>query len=640
MKTRPASHGESCTKLSNESYSRSVPSPWTVTCLRPFSTRMPWRSIVMSVPVRGSLASSASASVSAADLAPSAAASAVLDGDFGVAGLPAALASPAFGAAALALGPGIGGLRVGRLRELNLFLRSRRRAPASNAGTATPPSRRRARSQARGAGCRRKYGVHGVSLGFHAPLMRRKPGLDSVVAPPQHSDRRPWARAAVSTRPHATIDDDFSDPRDLASATTGDRRRPRRPSPASRHRRAPAGTRTGPVSRIRWFVFGLVFAVLAAAAPARPALAQDADTVTLNFVNADIEAVVKAVAEITGRNFVVDPKVKGTINIVSARPVPKSLVYPTLLSALRLQGFTAVEGDGVVKIVPEADAKLQGGPVGRGPVGGGGDRLVTQVITLNNESAAQLVNVLRPLISPNNTIAAFPAANALVITDYADNLRRIERIVASLDRPPASEPTLVPLKNASALDVVAMRQPLVRRKLRGDAGRAGHAAARDAGRRSALEQRADPLRQPGARPRASVADRAARHAGARRRQHVHRLPEERRGGAHRRDAARAVRRRQRRRRPCAAPALAAALPMLRPARRRVATASAAATTPLSTTASSPASSATRAGGPRDDPGRHRQQRADHHGARARLQQPARDHREARHAPRAGLSSRR
>jgi general secretion pathway protein D len=227
------------------------------------------------------------------------------------------------------------------------------------------------------------------------------------------------------------------------------------PSPASRHRRAPAGTRTGPVSRIRWFVFGLACAVLAATL-ARPALAQDADTVTLNFVNADIEAVVKAVAEITGRNFVLDPKVKGTINIVSARPVPKSLVYPTLLSALRLQGFTAVEGDGIVKIVPEADAKLQGGPVGRGPAGGGGDRLVTQVITLNNESAAQLVAVLRPLISPNNTIAAFPAANALVITDYADNLRRIERIVASLDRAPASEPTLVTLKNASALDVVAL----------------------------------------------------------------------------------------------------------------------------------------------------------------------------------------
>jgi len=211
------------------------------------------------------------------------------------------------------------------------------------------------------------------------------------------------------------------------------------------------GVRPGPASRL----FRLVIAFLAAAAFAAPVGAQDADTVTLNFVNADIDAVVKAIAEITGRNFVLDPRVKGTVNIVSARPVPKSLVYPTLLSALRLQGFTAVEGDGIVKIVPEADAKLQGGPVGRS-MAGGGDRLVTQVITLRNESAAQLVNVLRPLISPNNTIAAFPAANALVITDYADNLRRIERIVASLDQAPAGEPLLVQVRNASAIDIVAL----------------------------------------------------------------------------------------------------------------------------------------------------------------------------------------
>jgi len=176
------------------------------------------------------------------------------------------------------------------------------------------------------------------------------------------------------------------------------------------------------------------------------------DTVTLNFVNADIDAVVRAVAEITGRNFIVDPRVKGTINIVSARPVPRALVYPTLLSALRLAGFAAVESDGLVKIVPEADAKTQGGGVGRAS----GDRLVTQVIVLRHESAAQLVNVLRPLITPNNTIAAFPASNALVITDYADNLRRIERIIGSLDQPPASEPLLVAVKHASALDVVAL----------------------------------------------------------------------------------------------------------------------------------------------------------------------------------------
>jgi general secretion pathway protein D len=191
-------------------------------------------------------------------------------------------------------------------------------------------------------------------------------------------------------------------------------------------------------------------------AVALPAAAQDADTVTLNFVNADIDAVVKAVGEITGRNFVVDPRVKGTINIVSARPVAKSLVYPTLLSALRMQGFAAVEADGVVKIVPEADAKTQAGPVQRGAVTASGERIVTQVIALRYESAAQLVTVLRPLITPNNTIAAYVPGNAIIITDYADNLKRIDRIVASLDQAPAGEPMLIPVRNASALDVVAL----------------------------------------------------------------------------------------------------------------------------------------------------------------------------------------
>ena len=101
------------------------------------------------------------------------------------------------------------------------------------------------------------------------------------------------------------------------------------------------------------------------------------DMVTLNFVNADIDAVVKAVAEMTGRNFILDPKVKGVVNIVSARPVPRSLVYPTLLSALRLQGFAAVEGDGITKIVPEADAKQQGSTVVMGGKGEASARAVT-----------------------------------------------------------------------------------------------------------------------------------------------------------------------------------------------------------------------------------------------------------------------
>ncbi len=202
------------------------------------------------------------------------------------------------------------------------------------------------------------------------------------------------------------------------------------------------------------------------------------DTVTLNFVNADIDAVVKAAAEITGRNFVLDPKIKGTVNIVSARPVPRELVYPTLLSALRLQGIVAVEGNGVTKLVMEADGKQQGSEVLRGPVTGGGDRLVTQVVTLRYESALQLVNVLRPLISPNNSIAAYPGTNALIITDYADNLRRIDKIIASLDVPPSGEPLIVTLKNASAIDLVPLLNRLVGADTATQGGQPGDAQQR------------------------------------------------------------------------------------------------------------------------------------------------------------------
>ncbi|MCC6378288.1 MAG: type II secretion system secretin GspD [Burkholderiales bacterium] len=201
--------------------------------------------------------------------------------------------------------------------------------------------------------------------------------------------------------------------------------------------------------------------VLAAAILASPVARAADEPVTLNFTNADIEAVVKAVAEITGKSFIVDPRVKGNVTIVSVRPVPRALVYPTLMSALRMQGITAIEADNVVRIVPEAEARLQAGPVGSGAVTAAGSRLVTQVIPLRYESAAQLVNVLRPLITPANTIAAFPGGNALGITDYADNLKRLEKVIASLDQPPGGEPMVVPLRHASAIDLVPTLQRLL-----------------------------------------------------------------------------------------------------------------------------------------------------------------------------------
>ena len=114
------------------------------------------------------------------------------------------------------------------------------------------------------------------------------------------------------------------------------------------------------------------------------------------------------------------------MNLVSENPVPEEQALKTLQSALRMQGFALVQDHGVLKVVPEADAKLQGVPtyVGNAPAARG-DQVITQVFVLHNESANNLLPVLRPLISPNNTIAAYPANNTLVVTDYADNVRRI-----------------------------------------------------------------------------------------------------------------------------------------------------------------------------------------------------------------------
>ncbi len=220
----------------------------------------------------------------------------------------------------------------------------------------------------------------------------------------------------------------------------------------------------------RWLRTGFVWLAVAAAsgqawpADAPPSPSSGAalaarptgpDVVTLNFVNADIEGVVKAVSEITGKNFVLDPRVKGTVNIVSAKPMSRALVYEVFLSAMRLQGFSAVEERGRVAILPEIDAKLHhSATLGtKDKARAAADIIQTQVFKLQYESAAQMVPVLRPLIAANNTITAYANNNTLVVTDYASNLARIENIIESIDRPSGSDPIMIPLRYASALDV-------------------------------------------------------------------------------------------------------------------------------------------------------------------------------------------
>ncbi len=199
------------------------------------------------------------------------------------------------------------------------------------------------------------------------------------------------------------------------------------------------------------------------------------EPVTLNFVNADIEAVARTMATITGRNVVVDPRVKGQLNLVAERPVSPAAAFQQFLAALRLQGFTVVESSGLYKVVPEADAKLQGGSVSvaRGgsaaSSGLAGGQIVTQIFKLNYESAGNLVPVLRPLISPNNTININPGTNALVITDYADNLQRLGKIIAAMDVSNATDVEIIPLQNAIATELA----PLVARLIDGGAASGG-----------------------------------------------------------------------------------------------------------------------------------------------------------------------
>jgi general secretion pathway protein D len=216
----------------------------------------------------------------------------------------------------------------------------------------------------------------------------------------------------------------------------------------------------------------LCCAVLGAVPPA-PAFAQDGNGAALNFVNADMESVIKAVGHYTGMTFIIDPRVKGTLTLVSERTLSKAQAFALLTSALRLQGYAVVTGDGYAKVVPEAEAKLQSSPTQVGIKGSQvhGDQVATQVYRLQHESAANLTAVLRPLISPNNSIMADPGNNSLVITDYADNLRRLSKIIAALDAPSTGDLDVIPIRNGIASDVAALVTRLMEPSPGGDAGR-------------------------------------------------------------------------------------------------------------------------------------------------------------------------
>ncbi|WP_207865913.1 type II secretion system secretin GspD [Pseudomonas sp. 58(2021)] len=177
--------------------------------------------------------------------------------------------------------------------------------------------------------------------------------------------------------------------------------------------------------------------------------------VTLNFVDADIQAVVRALSRSTGQQFLVDPRVKGNLTLVSEGQVPAHQAYDMLLAALRMQGFSVVDVGGVAQVVPEADAKLLGGPIYSAdkPAGNG---MLTRTFRLQYENAVNLIPVLRPIVSPNNPINAYPGNNTIVVTDYAENLTRVAQLIQGIDTPSAIDTDVVQIQNGIAADIAPM----------------------------------------------------------------------------------------------------------------------------------------------------------------------------------------
>lgn len=183
-------------------------------------------------------------------------------------------------------------------------------------------------------------------------------------------------------------------------------------------------------------------------------------THTLNFVDADIHGLIESVSRITGINFIVDPRIKGKVTLISNKEMPSEDVYQVFLSVLKVHGFAAVVGSNVTKIVPEVNAKQDAIPFMNKRIYKGSDAFVTRVIEVRYIDAAQLVPILRPLVPQRGHLAAYPASNVLVISDSASNIQRLEKIIRSIDQATSDEVEVIPLEHASATEIVRIMQQL------------------------------------------------------------------------------------------------------------------------------------------------------------------------------------
>ncbi len=198
-----------------------------------------------------------------------------------------------------------------------------------------------------------------------------------------------------------------------------------------------------------------------------------AETVTLNLKDADISALISTVAEDANKNFIIDPRVKGKVTVISSRPMSSDEVYQVFLSILKVHGFAAVPSGEVIKIIPDVNAKQDSIPTTTDRDPGVGDEMVTRVIQVDNVAAAQLVPILRPLVPQQGHLAAYPATNVLIISDRARNVKRLVRIIRRIDQVSDSEIEIIPLAHASATEVVRVLTSLTRSRVGGKGAAAG-----------------------------------------------------------------------------------------------------------------------------------------------------------------------
>ncbi|MET0065187.1 MAG: type II secretion system secretin GspD [Candidatus Thiodiazotropha sp.] len=185
-----------------------------------------------------------------------------------------------------------------------------------------------------------------------------------------------------------------------------------------------------------------------------------AEQITLNLNNADIEALIKTVSEHTGKNFVIDPRVKGKVTVISAHPMDSDEFYEVFLSILEVHGFSTIPSGDVIKIVPDVKAKQGGIPTIDAPGELPGDQIVTRIIQVKNVASAQLVPILRPLIPQEGHLAAYPDTNVLIVSDRRRNVDRVMKIIEQIDTVSDSSIEVVTLQHASAAEVVRILESL------------------------------------------------------------------------------------------------------------------------------------------------------------------------------------